>query len=70
MLGIQREWHKELLESYRAQFPNDKREDWLIIEAIIQMRSPRFHTKYKETWINSLVNMENLDGNAVLARRN
>ena len=60
MIGIQREYVKEMIAEYREKFPEDKREDWLIGEALQAMRRPENYCKHLRQWVNRQV-FENQD---------
>jgi hypothetical protein len=51
MVGIVREWHKELIDEYRKMWPDEVRDDFTILEAIIQMREPKTYNKYMKKWM-------------------
>jgi chorismate mutase len=62
--GIQRVHVQERIARYRAQNPDDTREDWIIAEAIALMMKPR--NQPLEMWIFRQVFEDQLDGESVL----
>jgi hypothetical protein len=50
MIGIQREWVNEMLAKYKEQYPDDTREDRVIVDALCHIRKPAVYFTYLRKW--------------------
>lgn len=69
MIGIQREWVNEMVAEYRKRYPQDLREDWVIAEALKDMRKPRNYGRFLQDWIRDKVFEEQLNIETIARRR-